>query len=87
MLIFHIIIALASMIAAGIAFFFPTEKKLRASYVLVALTLITGTYLVWSTHAHIISACTTGLIYLALVGTGIVSARTKLSYIRSEVGK
>ena len=75
------------MVITGFAFFLPTERKLRVSYILVALTVITGTYLVWRNHSHILSACSTGLVYLSLVGAGIFSARTKLAYITSEAGK
>lgn len=85
MLLLHIFIALAGLISTGYSYFSPTENKLRASYLLVALTFATGAYLVWSTHSNMLSACTTGLVYLGVTGTGIVAARTKLALASAKI--
>ena len=75
----HIIIALTSIAYTGFTFFFPSGSKLKASYVLVAATIASGTYLVFSKPAHMAEICVMGLIYLAFVTLGIVSARHKLA--------
>ncbi len=78
MLLFHIAIALSSLVASTVLFLSPTKTKLNLTYALVGTTLFTGFYLVWTSPAHIVSACISGLIYLGLVSIGIISARTKL---------
>jgi predicted ATPase len=78
-LIIHIIIALLSLVFSAYVFFSPSKSKLRMSYGLVAMTLISGTYLVISTHSPILSACTSGLIYLSVVMTATIAAQRKLA--------
>lgn len=78
-ILLHVLIALTSIIYSGYAFFAPSKAKIRASYGLVAATLISGTYLVVSTHSPILSSCVTGLIYLGIVMSGILAAQHKLT--------
>lgn len=78
-LFLHISIAMLSLLASAITYLSPAKIKFQASYVLVALTIISGTYLVVSTHANMVSACITGLVYLAVVFGALVLARNKLS--------
>ena len=78
LLILHIAIALSSLVTTGLAFFAPTNLKLRASYALVGLTVATGTVLIVTRPAHMVQSCTTGLVYLGLVFTSIILARQKL---------
>jgi hypothetical protein len=77
-LILHIIIALSSLLYSGYVFFSPSQKKLRASYGLIAMTLASGTYLVISTHSPILSSCISGLVYLAAVLSATIAAQRKL---------
>ncbi len=79
MLILHILIALSSLALATFAYFRPSLAALRGSYALVLGTLTTGTYLVVINPAHMVTACTSGLIYLAVVSTAILAARRKLA--------
>lgn len=79
MILLHVLIALSSMAFTTFLYFSPSKNKLRASYVLVALTLTSGTYLVVSTGTPILRACLTGLIYLGAVSLGIVLAERKLA--------
>ncbi len=74
----HVLIALSSIAMTTAAYIAPTRHKLRTNYALIAATLISGTYLVISTHSGLISACTTGLIYLSVVSFGTALARHKL---------
>jgi hypothetical protein len=78
-LLAHIIIAFTSLLVAGYAWFAPSRHTMRLSYVMVALTLISGTYLVWTAPAHLAQACTSGLIYLGLVFGALAAARHKLA--------
>jgi hypothetical protein len=78
-LITHISIALTSLILAGIVYFYPSQNKLRINYIFVALTFISGFYLVFTKKPdHMASVCITGLVYLGLAMFGILSARHKL---------
>jgi hypothetical protein len=78
-LIFHIIIALTSVVASTYAFISPSKTKIRASYGLVILTIASGTYLVISTHAGMLSSCITGLIYVGVVSLNLGVARHRLA--------
>lgn len=79
MLVAHIFIALGSLMFTTWLFFVPSTAKLRASYALVAATLATGTILAAGSKAHILQTCLSGLLYLAIVATGLVLARQKLA--------
>jgi hypothetical protein len=79
MLLLHIIIALASIVYTGYVFLSPSQAKLRNSYLLVAGTLASGTYLVVIKPSHLLPACLSGLAYLGVVSIGIVAARMKLA--------
>ncbi len=78
-LILHIIIALSSLAIAGYVFFRPSKRMLGLSYALVALTLVSGTYLVVTLHAPLLRACATGLVYLAVALGGNLAAQRRLS--------
>lgn len=78
-LIFHIIIALSSIVFTGFVFLKPSKKKLYMSYGWVGATIATGSYLVIMTPSHLASACLTGLVYLGFVLSGIVAAHVKLA--------
>jgi hypothetical protein len=79
MLLIHIIIALSSIGYTGLVFLKPSNNKFYIAYSFVAATLATGTYLVIASPAHMVSACITGIIYLAFVTAGLVSAHKKLA--------
>jgi hypothetical protein len=79
LILIHVIIALSSIGFTTYLAISPSQAKLRLSYVLVALTLVTGTYLVVSTGSNLLKSCLTGLVYLAVVTAGIVAARHRLA--------
>jgi hypothetical protein len=74
----HIIIALASLVYTTYVFFAPSEAKLKVSYAFVAATIGSGTLLVISMPAHLVSACYSGLTYLAIMLVGILGVRYRL---------
>jgi hypothetical protein len=79
----HVLLALTSLVFSGLTYFSPSKNRLKISYVLIASTLASGTYLVISLHANMASACTSGLIYLAIVTFAAIGARYKLE-IRNQ---
>ena len=81
LLLSHIIIALVSLLAAGLALVKPGSRSLNFSYVLVGLTVATGTILTVQSPAHLMQACATGLIYLAMAFALIAAARQRLARI------
>jgi hypothetical protein len=78
-LILHITIALLSLVMSTVLFARPSQTLLRVSYSLVGLTVASGTYVAWVTHARILETCLTGLLYLGAVSVGIFSARHRLA--------
>jgi len=80
----HVIIALTSVAYTTGLFFRPSKRKLYTSYGLVGLTLASGTYLVVTTHAHMLQACTGGLIYIGVVLVGIIPAHVKLAHANNK---
>jgi hypothetical protein len=77
---FHIFVALTSLIATGLAFVSPSQIKLRVSYGTVALTLISGSYLVATRPAHLAQSCAVGLAYITISFVGILAARHKFEH-------
>lgn len=77
--IFHVVIALLGLIVTTLAYIQPSIFKLHAAYGLVAMTLVTGIYLVAISPAHMIQACTAGLVYVGIASIGIVGARVKMA--------
>ena len=75
----HIIVALTSLVFAGIILFKPSKTKLNITYALTAATIISGFYLVLAKPAHMTQVCAEGLVYLAAVAWGIIVARRKLA--------
>jgi hypothetical protein len=82
-LIIHIIIALSSIALTTYAYFRPSSNLLRAAYAFVGLTFATGFYMVAMAPAHMIQACTSGLVYLGIVSIGIVATRAKLARMQT----
>ncbi len=78
-LLTHIIIALSSIIYTCYVLINPSSRGLRGSYVLVALTLTSGTVLVVANSTHLVRACMTGIIYVAVMIFGIALAQYRLA--------
>jgi hypothetical protein len=79
MILLHVIIALASIGMAGYNLLRPSKTRLRLNYLLIASTLASGTYLVVDAHAPMLQACVSGLVYLAIVSSGIIPAKIRLA--------
>jgi hypothetical protein len=83
-LILHIICALSSIGLTTYAFLSPSESKIKISQTLMAMTLGSGTYLVLSTKANMVSACISGIAYTIFVSFGIYSASKKFEVQKSN---
>lgn len=79
LLVVHIIIALSSILAGAIIMVKPTQNRVILNYGLIGATLTTGTYLVFSTGAHLMQACVSGLVYTSIVTFFTLQARKKLA--------
>ena len=80
----HVVIACVSLLYTGYVCFAPSKRKLRLSYVLIAFTIVTGIYLVATTHVGILRVCTTGLAYLAVALAGNAIAHRRLARQESD---
>lgn len=78
MIIFHIAVAIASIILTAVAFFAVAKWALRGAYVSATLTLASGIYLVWLLPATMLHLCVAGVVYLAIVSFGIAMARRQI---------
>lgn len=74
----HIIIALTTLIAAGSAALRPTAQLINSSWVGVTLTFISGTILVVVNSSALVTACISGLSFLALSSALLLVARKRL---------
>jgi hypothetical protein len=78
-LLTHIVIAIGSVIYTGFMFLAPSKLKINISYMLLALTIGTGTYLIITKPAHMLQSCITGLSFVVFMLTGIAASRYKLA--------
>jgi hypothetical protein len=84
MLLIHIAIAISSIGFTGFSFLHPSKRKLLFSYLWVAATIATGSYLVVIKPSHMVSACITGLVYLGFVMSGIIATHVKLARLENS---
>jgi len=77
-LLLHIVIASLSVFYTVYAFFFPTQNKLKLSYLLLALTIISGGYLIVTMPAHMTQTCETGLAYVGVMLIGILAIKHRI---------
>jgi hypothetical protein len=78
-ILFHVVVALSSIVMTSLAGLFPSVTKLRIGAVLIGVTLISGTYLVFSLHSSLMQSCVTGLAYLAVTLAGMVVGNYRLA--------
>lgn len=79
LILIHVSIALASIAFTSYLFISPVLNRFKYAYMLIGSTLVSGTILVVSAHSNLLSACTTGIAYLAIVSFGISAARYRLA--------
>ena len=78
MLIIHIVIELTSLILAAANYARPSSALLKICFGLIGATLLSGSVLTIERHAHLASACISGLLYLAVVSAMLTLSHRKL---------
>ena len=79
MVLLHILIALVSIAYATVLLMRPAKASFGAHYVLITLTVASGTYLLVNSPAHMLETCMMGLLYLGFVAIATIFAYTKLA--------
>lgn len=79
LLVLHILVALAGLVASTLSVFAPSNQKINLSFGLVIATIASGTVLVISTHSPILQSCLAGLVYTGFCSSLIVSAKYRLA--------
>lgn len=83
-LITHILIALSSLVFTTLALIHPSTNKFRVSYLFIAATVVSGTYMTFQYPAHFTESCTVGIAYLITVATVTYFAERKFSRLQKE---
>jgi hypothetical protein len=79
LLTLHIVAAIISIISSLFLVLSPSKTRLRFNYGIISLTLLSGTTLVLVKHLAIVSACESGILYLAVVLSATFLAQRKLA--------
>ena len=81
LLLTHILIALSSLLFTTYLYFKPSKAKIYASYLLIGLTLGTGTILILIHPASLSKTWTSGLLYFAFTISGTLAAQYKIAKV------
>lgn len=84
-LAFHVIVALLSLIAATASYAMPSKLTFRATYVLTAAMLASGTALVAQDSAHLVKSCAMGLGLLGIIAYQVALGHKKLAKQQQEI--
>lgn len=79
-LMLHILIALSSVVVAGLSYAKPSHTTVQTASGLALGTLASGTYLVVSERAPLMHACVSGLIYFSLVSFLVITGSRRLAH-------
>jgi len=79
LVLFHIFAALVTLVLSGLAYIRPSTKLFIGSLGLFGATFLSGVFLTVTRPVHILSVCITGLIYSAVVGSGLLAAKRRLA--------
>lgn len=85
MLLTHILVALISLGFTTFVYFKPSQVRLNYSYILFALTLLTGIALVVLEPLVLTQACTSGLVYSAIIIFESLQIKQKLQIKNSSI--
>lgn len=78
-LIFHIFVALASLVAATASYAMPSRLVFKATYALTAAMLASGTILVIQDSTHLVKSCAIGLGLLVVILYQVALGHKKLA--------
>lgn len=85
LLLVHIIAALGGIGMSTYSFLSPSQAKIRSSYILVMLTVLSGTIIIIKNHLSILSVCLSGLLYIGFTVSGLVAASHRLAKQRQPL--
>jgi hypothetical protein len=80
LLVLHIIAALGGIIMTTFSFLSPSLPRIRFSYGLVMLTVLSGTVIIIRDHLSILSVCLSGLLYIGFTVSGLIAAGHRLAH-------
>lgn len=83
--ILHVVIALASLLAVTYSLFRPSIKSIIVNYMSIATTIVSGLALVIIEPVRMLHTCIAGLSYLVLAITVSVIAQARLARTRNNV--
>lgn len=81
MLLFHIFIAILSLISASVTAYRPTNRKFTLTYIATVATLISGVLLTVLESVSVARVCMSGGVYLVAVVALIIVARRKMATV------
>ncbi len=84
MLILHILIAVLSLIVAGVLFARPSHRLVRVQLGFIGGTLLSGTVLV-AEGANLLHLCISGLVFTSLSVAAVVIAVRRLRLAPSRI--
>jgi hypothetical protein len=79
LLALHIIAALAGIGMSTYSLLSPSHAKIRASYFMVLLTILSGTIIIIRDHLSIMSVCLSGLLYVGFTVSSLLAASRRLA--------
>jgi len=83
-ILIHVAIALLSIGCATLGYIRPTNKIIKASYALIAMTFTSGFYLVIVEPSSMLRTCLSGVAYLSVVSAAVFLTRRKLALLLEE---
>lgn len=87
MLIFHIILAVFSIVFSSLMYFSPSKNKILASYAMLLGVVLSGTFLIVTSHVQILRTCLVGLGFIAYSSLAIYLTTKKLAFGFVEIKK
>ncbi len=81
MILLHVIIAIISVGYTTFSAFVPSKNKLNIVYVLTALTLGTGTLLIFTEHTNMTRLCLMAVLYIGFVVANVYIIRKRVNKI------
>jgi hypothetical protein len=79
LLLIHIVVAVLGLALSTFSLLIPSVNKIKASYLAVGATIVSGTALVIRDHLSILSVCLSGLLYVGFTFTSLILASHRLA--------
>jgi hypothetical protein len=85
LLLIHILSALGGIGLTTYSYMAPSVMKIRYSYGLVLVTIVSGTIIIVKNHLSILSICLSGLLYVGFTVSGLVAASRRLAGQENQI--